>query len=388
MKFCENLSKISRHKSIYSCLNSTNIRTRKDILSNSIYLNNKINSNKPYSTNLKYEFADINNRYSPPCIYNKISYFSNEKENRKKHIINDYNNSYYSNNNKSLYFNNPNSRVNYSSYCLRDKPNNNNNNSKIEIIINNNNNSNDFKERKTISKIKLYSNKTNAQKFYCKNNSFKNNNTSIIKYSQNIVNKNKQIYIDKCKYRYMSSNNISLPKRVNKCQNYDGHIPFNKDSNKNNLYSERVHYKSYKTILNEENNKENINMNKNNTFLDQQILDYLNRNYEEKNNLIKKMNNQKINYYKKTLEDNNLLLNYNYYNDNSNKNNKTKIITLNNLNNYSCINNNYNYYWNNNYNSMNNNELLNSKNYNSKMKPLYPNFIKNRIKKSVNKTIM
>ena len=77
----------------------------------------------------------------------------------------------------------------------------------------------------------------------------------------------------------MSSNNILLPKKINKCQNYDGHIPFNKDSNKNNLYSERVHYKSCKTILNEENNKENINMNKNNTFLDQQILDYLNRNY-------------------------------------------------------------------------------------------------------------
>ena len=45
--------KISRHKSIYSCLNSTNIRARRDILSNSIYLNNKINSNKPYSINLK-----------------------------------------------------------------------------------------------------------------------------------------------------------------------------------------------------------------------------------------------------------------------------------------------------------------------------------------------
>ena len=70
-----------------------------------------------------------------------------------------------------MYFNNQNSRGNYSSYCLRDKTNN--NNSKIEIIINNNNNnSNDFKDRKTISKIKLYINKINSQKFYCKNNSF------------------------------------------------------------------------------------------------------------------------------------------------------------------------------------------------------------------------
>ena len=399
LKFCENLSKISRFKSICSCLNSTNsTRAKRDIYSNPnpiLYNKIEINSNKHYSNNL--EFADNNNRYSPNlnhCNLNKIIYFSNEKENQKNILNNEYNNSYYSKNSKSLYFNNKNLRGNYSCYCLKDKSNNNDN--RREIIINNNshNNSNshgnNLKERRCISKIKLSSNKINDPKFYCKNNSFKNNNSSILKYSHNIVNKSKKIYIDKNNYKYMSSNNISLPKKANKCQNinyvsfYNDNIPFNKDySNKNNnIFSERIHYRSYKTILNDENNNENIYINKNNTFLDQQILDYLNNNYEEKNNLIKKMKNQKIEYYKKSMEEQNILnKNYTHDNDNINKNNKTKIITLNNLNNYSYINNNYNYYCNNNYN----NDLLISKNYNSNKKSLYPNYSKNRIKKSVNK---
>jgi hypothetical protein len=64
-------------------LNSTT-RTRRDINSNSIYFN-KINSNKHHSNNLK--FVDNNNRQSPTfkhCNLNKIIYFSNEKENKKK----------------------------------------------------------------------------------------------------------------------------------------------------------------------------------------------------------------------------------------------------------------------------------------------------------------
>ena len=388
MKFCENLSKISRFKIICPCLNSTtSTRTRRDINYNPIYFN-KINSNKHYSNNL--EFADNNNNRNSPkfkqCNLNKIIYFSNEKENQIKNVNMDNNNYHYSNNSKSLYFNNKNLRGNYSCYCLKDKSSNNYN--KREIIMNNNSHSNIIKDRRCISKIKLSSNKTNDQNFYCKNNSFKNNNSSIIKYSQNIVSKSKNIYIDKNKYKYMSSNNISLPKKINKCQNinyvsfYNDNIPFNKDySNKNNIFSDRIHYRSYKTILNDENNKENFYMNKNNTFLDQQILDYLNNNYEEKNNLIKKMNNQKIENYKKNLEEQNLL-NKNYTNHNFNKDNKTKIITLNNLNNYSYINNNYNYFYNNNYNSINNNFLSNSK------KSLCPNHSKNRIKKSNKKCNM
>ena len=392
MKFCENLSKISRFKSIYPCLNSTtSTRARRDINSNSnpIYFNKiKINSNKHYSNNL--EFVDNNNRcrYSPKfnhCKLNKIIYFSNEKENQKNILNSNHHNSYYSKNSKSLYFNNQNLRGNYSCYCLKDKSNN--NDSRRENIINNNShsNSNNIKDRRCITKIKLSSNKTNDQKFYCKNNSFKNNKSSILKYSQNIVNKSKKIYIDKNKYKYMSSNNISIPKKGNKCQNinyesfYKDNIPLNKDYSykNNNIFSERIHYRSYKTILNDENYNENILMNKNNTFLDQQILDYLNNNYEEKNNLIKKMKNQKIEYYKKSLEEQNLL-NKNYTNDNINK---AKIITLNNLNNYSYINNNYNYYCKHNYN----NDLLISKHYNSNKKSLYPNYSKNRIKKSVDK---
>ena len=392
MKFCENLSKISRFKSIYTCLNSTT-RTRRDIDSNSIYFN-KINSNKHNSKNIK--FLDNNNKYSPKFNHynlNKVIYFSNEKDNKKKIFNNDYNNSYYLNNSKSLYFNNQNLRGNYSSYCPKEKSNNNDNKRETD----NNSHSNIIKDRRCISKIKLSSNKVNDHKFYCKNNSFKNNNSSIIKYSQNIVSKNNKIYIDKNKYKYISSNNISLPKKENNCKNinyasfYNNNIPFNKDSNKNNIFSERIHYKSYKTILKDENNNQKNYMNENNAFLDQQILDYLNNNYEEKNNLIKKIKNQKIDYYKKSLEKN--LLNKNYTNDNNYKNNKTKIITFNNLNNYSYINNNYNYYCNNNYNSINNNFLSNSKNddlliskhYNSNMKSLYPNYAKNRIKKSVNK---
>ena len=140
---------------------------------------------------------------------------------------------------------------------------------------------------------------------------------------------------------------FQLNNSQNKNKKNHGYTSFYNDKSlynkafKNKITSERINNTEFKTILNP--NNENLGneidlidyKNKNNTYLDQQILDYLNKNYEEKKNLIKRMRNQK------------LMLNKSISSKKSLNNNKKKIVNLNNLNNlnsYSYINNNYNYY--------------------------------------------
>jgi len=241
-----------------------------------------------------------------------------------------------------------------------------------------------------------------------------------MQYSTNIVNNNNKKIKEKYNFKFLSSNNFSMPKKKDKIKNitYDSfynnnNTSFNKDQ-KNRIFSDRVYSRSYKTILNNYNNENKYENNK--EILDQQILDYLNKNNEEKKNLIKKMKNQKI-FYNKTMAEKNMLNLKEISNNKENKNKKNKIMHLNNLNSYSYINNNYNHYCSSNnnnstYNNLNNTnndnshlynnytynnyELLISKHYNSSkqrdtnidnsnIKAIYPNYIKSKPKKPMNK---
>ena len=106
------------------------------------------------------------------------------------------------------------------------------------------------------------------------------------------------------------------------------------------ILKDRIYSRIYKNASHS--NKKN-SPNIKNEILDEQILDFLNKNKDEKENIIKKMKNQKIN--------NNKIMEERKY---INANNKNRIINLNNLNNYSYINNNYNYYCDNSNNTNNN----------------------------------
>lgn len=427
-KFCTNLSKIQnpRFKCVCTCANSTMKRNN-----NSLYLkkskNIRVYKNKNkhslYLKNLPENcyFDNINNytSFSPKVSnsnMNKIC-FSNKKENKENKNITVSNN--YSNFSKSQYFYNGNENGNYSLYYFKDNKNNSSSHNNSNKQIFNNNSTYYSKDKKNTAKIKLSNYKNNFNNFYHKSNTNNNKNTSIIKYSTNIVSNNKKKLKEKYNYKFLSSNNFSMPKNLDKIKNityasfYNNNTSFSKDQ-KNRIFSDRVYNRSYKTILNDDNNENKYG--NNNEILDQQILDYLNRNNEEKKNLIKKMKNQKIFYNK--IRDEKYLLNMNEIGNNKeNKNKKNKIINLNNLNNYSYVNNNYNYYCNNNnanstYNNLNNTnndnshlynnytynnyELLISKHNNSNkkrdvnmdnstIKSLYPNYIKSKLKKPMNK---
>ena len=432
--FCTNVSKIQnqRSKCVCTCTNSTMKRN-----SNSLYLkkskNIRVYKNKKPNLYLKnlpenYCFDNINNCTSfsskaSNSNFNKIC-FSNEKENKEKNKNTIVSNNYF-NFSKSQYFYNGNENGNYSLYYFKDNQNNSGSNNDSNKQIFNNNSTYYSKERKSTAKIKLSNYKNNLNNFYHKNNSNNNKNTSIIKYSTNIVSNNKKKLKENYNYNFLSSNNFSMPKKMDKIKNityarfYNNNSSFNKDQ-KNKIFSDRVYNRSYKTILNEDNN-ENKYAN-DNELLDQQILDYLNQNNEEKRNLIKKMKNQKI-FYKKTMAMKNMLNMNEICSNKEIKNKNNKIINLNNLNNYSYVNNNYNYYCSNNnlnstYNNSNNTNNTNNdnshlyKNYNnhtynnyelliskhnnsskkrdinmdnSTNKSLYPNYIKSKLKKPMNK---
>ena len=428
-KFCTNLSKIQnpRFKCVCTCANSTMKRNN-----NSLYLKKSKNirvyknKNKPslYLKNLpeNYYFDNINNytSFSPKVSnsnFNKIC-FSNKKEHKENKNIIVSNN--YSNFSKSQYFYNGNENGNYSLYYFKENRNNSSSNNNSNKQIFNNNSTYYSKEKKNTAKIKLSNYKNNFNNFYHKNNINNNKNTSIIKYSTNIVSNNKKKLKEKYNYKFLSTNNFSMPKKMDKIKNItyasfynNNNTSFNKDQ-KNRIFSDRVYNRSYKTILNEDKNETKYG--NNNEILDQQILDYLNKNNEEKKNLIKRMKEQKI-FYNKT-RDEKYMLNMNEIGNNKeNKNKKNKIINLNNLNNYSYVNNNYNYYCSSNnanstYNNLNstnndNSQLFNNYTYNnyelliskhnnsskkretnmnnSTIKSLYPNYIKNKLKKPMNK---
>ena len=396
--FCTNLSRISspRFKCVCTCADTTLKRNN-----NSLYLkkpkNIRVykNKNKPslYLKNLpeNYCFDNFNNytSFSPKVSksnFKKIC-LSNRKENKENQNIIVSNN--YSNFSKSQYFYNGNENGNYSLYYFKDNQNNNSSNNNSNKQIFNNNSTYYSKEKKGIAKIKLSNYKNNVHNFYHKNNSNNNKNTSIIKYSTNIVINNKKKLKEKYNYNFLSSNNFSMPKKMDKIKNityasFYNNTSFNKDQ-KNRIFSDRIYNRSYKTILNDDNyeNRYENRYENNNELLDQQILDYLNRNNEEKKNLIKKMKNQKI-FYNKSMADKNLLyINETNNNNKENKNKKNKIINLNNLNNYSYVNNNYNYYCNNNNNS--NSTYNNINNTNNDNSQLYSNYTYNNYELLISK---
>ena len=265
----------------------------------------------------------------------------------------------YINLNKSQYYYNGNKIRNISSF----KINNYNNSMYIKNNIKDNS-----KNKKSIVKIRL-SNNNIIPDFYFKNFNVNNQNSNLVEYSNNaIINKHNKIISEKNRYKhYYSYKNLTIPNKLNSSNNLQ----------KNNCYI----YKNLKNQENENITERNYNYedkdfqiiknqkeyDSNSRLIDEQILDYLNKNGTEKENLIKKMEKQKI-YLKK-----------------SNKKNKENIINLNKLNNYSYVNNNYNYYCTNGQystydsNNINNNNLKYYHNYTNNNIILKKSQIKNTI---------
>ena len=265
----------------------------------------------------------------------------------------------YINLNKSQYYYNGNKIRNISSF----KINNYNNSMYIKNNIKDNS-----KNKKSIVKIRL-SNNNIIPDFYFKNFNVNNQNSNLVEYSNNaIINKHNKIISEKNRYKhYYSYKNLTIPNKFNSSNNLQ----------KNNCYI----YKNLKNQENENITERNYNYedkdfqiiknqkeyDSNSRLIDEQILDYLNKNGTEKENIIKKMEKQKI-YLKK-----------------SNKKNKENIINLNKLNNYSYVNNNYNYYCTNGQystydsNNINNNNLKYYHNYTNNNIILKKSQIKNTI---------
>ena len=330
------------------------------------------NNNYTYSENniscCKKSSSNIENSY-----FNKQS-FSNNSENQNKSAY-----SNYVNLNKSQYYINGNEIGNFTSYKI--------NNYNSSIFINNNNNHNNTfnsKDNKYIVQIRLSSNKRshpdilNYKKSY---NTIKNNNSFINKYSNNIENNTKNIINDKNRYRHYSYRNLTIPNKLDyyhkEPRNHYCSFKSYKDIKniKKEIITEKIYVRENRKTYNI-NNKINNN---NGKLIDEQILDYLSKNINEKEYLIKKMNNQNVVFRKV---------------------NKDKVINLNNLNNYSYINNNYNYYCNNNepnstlYNlnksishknsNINVNKALNQKR-NTVSNTIYSNYLKKKMKNFENR---
>ena len=286
--------------------------------------------------------------------------FTRQNSNSKYYIFNYKNNSnfnigypsdYRENQNKSAYSNYLNLNKSLSYYKCNEISN------CSSCQINNFNNTmliqNNSKDENCIVKVKLSSTRN-------KNNYDRNRRTFVIEYlndEKNILN------TDRYKH-YCSFRNINrLNKRKNTFNNYKTSYSYN-----NIFNSQQVQTKNNNVDLNTllDLNKGNNNMR--NKLIDKQILDYLNRNNQEKKSLIKRM---KCEYSNLNITD---------------------------LNNYSYINNN-NYYKNPNfyYNRSNNNESKNlncfqsnnDKNKTNRIfkenglnkKNTYSNYLKKRINK-------
>ena len=315
---------------------------------------------------------NTNNTFSPNTSNIDINpdYFLKDRETAQNKSA--YSN--YINLNKSKYYYNGNEIGNISSFKI------NNFNNSMYI---NNKSKNNSKDKKYIVKIKLSNNKS-IPNFCHKINSDNNeNNTTIIDNSINIPSNTKKLFSEKDRFKHYSYKSIKVQNKMNNSQNmlrynYYSHKDFNpKKKNITENFCD-VEYKNLPYPNQEINTK----------LIDQQILDYLNKHSNEKETIIKKMKSQKIEYNK---------LKKNLYQ-------KDKIINLNNLNNYSYINNNYNYYCNNNANNKSSifnrshNYEYNNLNYtynNSYKIPykekyqnknnIFSNFLKKRVKRFENK---
>ena len=347
-----------------------------------------------FQNNIGVSFIEKNINYNKNRNYKKYSITPKELKNNINHesffhnkeIQNKSAYSNYINLNKSQFYYYGDDIGNISSFKI-----NNFNNS---MYVNNKSKSNS-KDKKYIVRIKL-SNNRSIPNFYHKINPNNNeNNPFIIAYSNNnIPNNGKKIFSEKDRFKHYSYKNIRIPNKLNNNQNllrtnYFSHKNF-KNPNKE-IITDKIYDIRYR---NSPNQKKEINY-INTKLIDQQILEYLNGNLNEKENIIKKMKSQRIEYNK--------------ININPNINNKDKIINLNNLNNYSYINNNYNYYCSNSSNNTNHNSLFsrsnnyeyNNLNYtynnindyysipfqekNRNKNNLYSNYLKKRVKRFENK---
>ena len=289
-------------------------------------------------------------------------YFWNSKENQNKSAFYNYinlNKSNHSTSNGNSIYNNFSSNQTYytnntSHFCQ-------------------NNSHNYIDEKSNFAEIKLSNNQGNVPDFHKKTSTVNDNKkTNIIEFSNNVVVNSKNNYYEgKKNQSHNSSKNIALPLTFkvnhnlsyikNNCSSLSTSNIF--QTPYNNTQKKIITETTYKGINNYilSSNKENI-PSANDKILDQQILEFLNNNNEEKENIIKKMKNQAISN-RNTIDNKKGLKIFN-------ENNKNRIINLNNLNNFSYINNNYNYYWSNNkrsnFNKNNNFSINNLNNYNFK----------------------
>ena len=272
------------------------------------------------------EYTKLNNKIANV----KIQDFIINKENS-----NSYSN--YINLNKSEYFFNGNEIGSFSSYNINNK-----NPTKNIISVKNGSNN-----KKYVVKIKLYGNQMNTS-------DLDNNSIKYKKYSKN---ENKTKKYAKNNYSYK---NIIMPYDIDNTNNNSNYFYFKNKNIKLNKFhpplTERIYHKDYVQTLNPT-IKINRNKDNNNKMMeDQEILDYLNTNDSEKQNLIKKILNQKLGNNKQKIELKRL----------GNK----KIMHLNNSKSYSYINNNYNYFYDRQTSSSHNdrNKVINSYKYNNKTK--------------------
>ena len=348
-----------------------------NITENNINYKGKIFFSKHAScTNINKPRITYNNKIQNKSVYsnyinlNKSHYYynGNEIKNISHFKINNYNNSMFINNNST-------DGLNDQNYVVKIKLSNNcsfPNLYKSKIFYNNPNN-NSITE--------------NSKNIY--NNSITENSNNIF---NNYIN-NKNIIALNDKYKHYSYKNAKIiPNRINTTKNsirnsyYNTYINF-QNSNKD-IINRNIYDFDNTIILNK---SRGSNFNNNNKFINQQLIDYLNVN-NNKRNLIQKMKSQKIIYHK------------------INKNNEDKVIKFKNLNNYSFINNNFNYlcsnknspiknsnikkYKNLNYtlynnninikkNNLNNYEILNYEKY-PIINTIYSNYLKKKVKKTDN----
>ncbi len=225
-------------------------------------------------------------------------------------INNDNSNSYsnYINLNKSEYYFNGNEIGSFSSYNLNSK-------TPTKNIISVKNGTGN---KKYVVKIKLYGNQINPE----------DSDNNSVKYKKYTKNSNKPKKPMRNNYSFK---NINTSSDINNNSNYfynQNHKSIKLKKFQGRI-TDRIYHRDYVQTLNR-NIKNGHDEENNNKFMnDQEILDYLNTNNNEKKNLIKKILNHKLVHNKQLNE----------FNKFGNK----KKIFLNDTNSYSYKNNNYNY---------------------------------------------
>ena len=258
-----------------------------------------------------YTLYPSTNRYNNFSTSTEYSKLNNKIANVKIQdfiINNDNSYSNYINLNKSEYYFNGNEIGSFSSYNLNSK-------TPTKNIISVKNGTGN---KKYVVKIKLYGNQINPEES-------DNNSIKYKKYTNN-ANKPKKSMRNNCSFK-----NITTSYDINNNSNYfynQNHKSIKLKKSQGRI-TERIFHKEYAQTLNRNIKINNEEENNTKYMNDQEILDYLNTNNNEKKNLIKKILNHKL-VHKKQLNEFNKL------------GNKKKIF-LNDTNSYSYKNTNYNY---------------------------------------------